>query len=76
MDREELNELLDEALSDVAPKFKIVKGRNGKLMVDLGLFEDEDGDIFDEEMEEDVDEDDVLDTDEDVLPLEEDDDED
>lgn len=70
MNREELIESLEEALSDIAPGFKITIDRKGQVLIHTGLYEDEDGEISLPEEENDVDGDDPdLETDEDLLSL-------
>jgi hypothetical protein len=69
MNREELEEALDEALADIAPGFKLTVDRKGQVVIQTALFEDEDGEIFSKEEEADVDAGE-LDIDEDLVPLE------
>jgi hypothetical protein len=76
MNRTDLEEALDEALADIAPGFKIIVDRKGQVVIQTGLFEDEDGEISPPE-EEAVDEEDPdFEADEDTIPLEDEDQED
>ncbi len=74
MNREELQEALDEALADIAPNFKLTLDRKGQVVIQTALFEDEDGEIFADEEDSEVDPDDEdLELDEDLVPLEDED---
>jgi hypothetical protein len=71
MDRTELEEILREALADVAPNFSLEDDGQGQLVVLLGLSEDQDSEElipFDTEEDKEYDED--------TDPLDEEDDED
>jgi hypothetical protein len=60
MDRTELEDILREALADVAPNFSLENDESGELVVKLGLKEDPDSEElvpFDAEEDEDYDED-------------------
>lgn len=75
MNREDLEDALDEALADIAPGFKITIDRKGQVVIQTGLFEDEDGDITAPE-DEDLESVDDPDLEVDLVPLDDEDQED
>ena len=46
MNRIEFEELLDDVLAEIAPNYKLLIDRKGKLVIHTNLSEDEDGDLF------------------------------
>lgn len=73
MNKEELAELLEEALTDIIPGYEITLDRKGQVIIRTGFYEqEEDGELFqlEEEGEEDPD------LDEDLVPLGDEDDDD
>lgn len=72
MNIDEFTEAVEEVLGELAPNFRISTDRKGQIVIHTGMYEDDDGDLYQEEESADPD----LDEDMDLVSLNEEDEDD